>query len=276
MKAIICFLFLICLANSQSCDKRQIIKFCLKTNLLGFKGCVSQHTELCQKTEVIPTTDQTPFEQIQTTTANTFEQIEANIIDQTDEVISTTSSFERTVSFEQTDEVISTTSSFEQTEATTFEQNLIDQTEANTFDQTEAITASSFEQTDTFEQIEVFPTSIVSALPTDGPCKKINLDYQLISKVCVQRKSLKFCLTHYPTEFDDCVRSTKYGLCYKKCFVNITTCFYQIPIKINNEKSARLTNQTNLTYQHKNSSHTNLPANIHLTISLVAISLAFR
>lgn len=69
-------------------------------------------------------------------------------------------------------------------------------------------------------------------VPTDGPCKKIDIDYTLISKVCVNRRATKFCLKSFPHEYDQCLKSVQIGLCYKTCFVNITPCIYQVPLKV--------------------------------------------
>ena len=207
MKTIICFLFLTFLTHSNSCDKKGIIKFCLKTNIKGFKNCVIEQENECKKPTLQPT-ENTP------TTAKPFQQ----------------------TSFEQNEDMFELNEdTFEQYEDT-FEQN------EDTFEQNEE---------PSIEQRSLEKTTIFNAIPADGPCKKIDLDYTRISKVCVERKLLKFCLNHYPKEFKVCMKSVQINKCYKNCFVNITTCFYQIPIKKDSEYTLHLT-QKATTFSHAN------------------------
>ena len=249
MKTIICFLFLTFLTHSNSCDKKGIIKFCLKTNLKGFKDCVIEQEKECKKptfqqTENTPTTAK-PFQQI------SFEQNEDTFEQNEDK-------------FEQNEET------FEQNEDT-FEQNedLFEQNE-DSFEQNEdwfEQNKETFEQTTTSQQ-KTDNLSIFNAIPVDGQCKNISIDYAKISKVCVTKKAIKFCLKSYANEIQKCLKSVKEGLCYKKCFVNITSCFNQIPIDIYSSRKQKLTNEPMI-------SNSNIFLSSHFDLILFQIWLHF-
>jgi len=242
MKSIILILFsLILVAHSDGpCDKKNILKYCLKHHASIFKHCTEEKTKICTAyvssrkqefptpTALIPTTtEMLQTQQVSTTQATTTlpspterNTEETTIIEHVENIhqeLTTSAPLEIYM-----DQDFTTFGSLDDSplETTTF----APLQESSPMDQ--GLTTS-----DRMEQMEGFPI-MDGFVPTDSGCKKIDIDYTRISKVCVQRRANKFCLKSFPTEYQHCLKSVEIGLCYKTCFVNITPCIYQVPINL--------------------------------------------
>ena len=279
------FFFITCAAFliQEKCNKKLIIKHCLQTKASTFGICVRETTQqLCASPMVPPTSpptlsptspsSETPTS-LETTThiSSSFETTTmilsspattttASTTTFTTSTIPTTTTAIQTSTSTTTSATTSTTTSTTTT-TTTLASTETPTTETSTFQTsqtTETSTTPSDSLTSSYEDFAKIldsvpslenPLTVDGLIPTDGDCKKIDLDFTLISKVCVKRRSLQFCLKTYPHEYEVCLKSVQMGLCYKKCFVNITPCFYQVPLKLPSNGSPILTYTQNLAPQ---------------------------